>query len=846
MARGTLRIYLGAAPGVGKTFAMLDEGQRRKDRGTDVVVGLVETHGRLKTLAKIGDLPVVPRRRITYRGSEFEEMDLDAVLARQPEVVCVDELAHTNIPGSRNEKRWQDINELLDAGITVLSTVNIQHLESVNDVVEKITGIRQQETVPDSVVRAAEQVELVDITPEALRRRMAHGNIYAPDKVDAALGNYFRVGNLTALRELALLWLADKVEDALTQYRRDHDIDDTWETRERVVVALTGGPEGDTLIRRAGRIAARGGAGLIAVHVSKSDGLSTASPESLGTQRQLVESLGGSYHEIIGDNISASLIEFARAQNATQLVLGASRRSGLARMLTGAGIGLGTIRLSGDIDVHIVTHEQMGRGRALPAVTGGLTRRRRILGAVVAAAVLPLLTLVLTTVRSDLNLTSDLLGYLLVVVAVALVGGAYPAIATAIVGSLLLNFYFTPPIHRFTISARDNVIALAAFIVVAAAVSSIVDVAARRTTQAARAQAESRVMATVAGSVLRGENALQAILQRLQEALALSSVTLLENHGSGDHWSVLESVGQPASSSPSDGDAQVPAGEGHALVVRGHPLQASDERLLTVFGVQAGIVLAQRELAEAAAAAKPLAEADRLRTALLAAVSHDLRSPLASATAAVDSLCNTDIEWAAEERDELLATARESLERLTRLVENLLDMSRLQAGALYVLNSPTRLDDVVPLALDALGPEAGQVVVDIPESLPEVIADPALLERVIANVTANALRFSPPDVPPRLAASAHSDAVQLRVIDRGPGISIADRDRMFTPFQRLGDTDNTAGTGLGLALSRGLTEAMGGELIPEDTPGGGLTMIIQLRAAHPAQPISEVSRAAMT
>jgi two-component system sensor histidine kinase KdpD len=845
MTRGTLRIYLGAAPGVGKTFAMLDEAHRRQARGTDVVVAFLETHGRAKTLAKVGDLEVMPRKVVSYRGVDFEEMDLDAVLARAPEVACVDELAHSNIPGSRNEKRWQDIQELLEAGITVLSTVNIQHLESVNDVVEKITGVRQQETVPDFVVRAAEQVELVDITPEALRRRMAHGNIYAADKVDAALGNYFRVGNLNALRELALLWLADKVDDALTQYRKDHHIEETWETRERVVVALTGGPEGQTLIRRAGRIAARGGAALVAVHVSKSDGLSGASPAALSSQRSLVESLGGSYHELVGDNISQALIDFARAQNATQLVLGASRRSTLSRLLTGVGIGAGTVRLAGDIDVHIVTHEEMGRGRALPAMTGGLTLKRRLQGAGLAAVILPLLTLALTTARGNLNLTSDLLGYLLAVVGVALVGGAYPGIAAAIVASLLLNYYFTPPIYRFTIATRDNVIALAAFVVVAATVSGIVDLAARRTTQAARAQAESRVLATVAGSVLRGENALRALLERLQEALSLASVTLLEHDpDDSEHWHVIEFVGAAASQTPADGDAQASAGDTHALVVRGHPLHASDQRLLAVFGVQAGIVLAQRQLSEAAAAAKPIAEADRLRTALLAAVSHDLRSPLASATAAVDSLSSTDIVWAAEEREELLATARESLERLTRLVENLLDMSRLQADALHVLNTPTRLDEVIPLALDALGPQAEGVSVDIPVSLPEVIADPALLERVIANVTANAIRFSPPDAPPRLNASTHSHWVELRVIDRGPGIPEADRDHIFTPFQRLGDTDNTTGTGLGLALSRGLTEAMGGQLIPEDTPGGGLTMVIQLlRARAPGEqiPVTEMA-----
>jgi two-component system sensor histidine kinase KdpD len=478
-------------------------------------------------------------------------------------------------------------------------------------------------------------------------------------------------------------------------------------------------------------------------------------------------------------------------------------------------------------------------------MTGGLTPKRRLAGAVLAAVALPLLTLVLTTGRGNLNLTSDLLLYLLVVIGVALVGGVYPGLAAAVVASLLLNYYFTPPIHKFTISAHDNVIALVAFIVVAATVSSIVDLAARRTTQAARAQAESRVLATVAGGVLRGESALRALLERLQEALSIDSATLLEHDPEdSERWHVIEVVGQPAARSPADADAQSAAGDNYVLVVKGHRLHASDQRLLSVFGTQAGIVLAQRELTEAAAAAKPIAEADRLRTALLAAVSHDLRSPLASATAAVDSLSTTDVVWGAEEREELLATARESLERLTKLVENLLDMSRLQADALSVLNTPTRLDEVIPLALDALGPEAERVIVDLPESLPEVVADPALLERVIANVTANAIRFSPPEDPPRLNASTHSDWVELRVIDRGPGIPEDDRDHVFTPFQRLGDTDNTTGTGLGLALSRGLTEAMGGQLIPEDTPGGGLTMVIQLqraRAPGDEAPVTEMT-----
>ncbi len=326
MARGNLRIYLGAAPGVGKTYAMLNEGWRRASRGTDCVVGLVETHGRVNTQAQVRDLEVVPRRRIEYRGTVFEEMDVDAIIRREPKVVLVDELAHTNVPGSRHEKRWQDVEELLDAGIDVISTVNIQHLESVNDVVERITGVQQRETLPDAVVRRAEQVELVDMTPEALRRRMAHGNIYRPEKVDAALANYFRPGNLAALRELALLWVADKVDETLQQYMEDHGITESWETRERIVVALTGAPGGEHLVRRAARMATRARGDLLGVHVRAGEGLRGPPPALLESHRKLLEDLGGTYHEISGTDPASALVTLARSEHATQLVLGATRR----------------------------------------------------------------------------------------------------------------------------------------------------------------------------------------------------------------------------------------------------------------------------------------------------------------------------------------------------------------------------------------------------------------------------------------------------------------------------------------------------------------------------------------
>ncbi len=845
--RGHLRIYLGSAAGVGKTYAMLGEGHRRAERGADVVVGFAEAHGRPQTSALLDGLEITPRKKLEYRGAIFEEMDLDAVLARRPEIALVDELAHTNVPGSRNEKRWQDIEELLDAGIDVISAVNIQHLESLNDVVEKITGVPQRETVPDAIVRAADQVEMVDMTPEALRRRMAHGNIYPPEKIDAALTNYFRSGNLAALRELALLWLADKVDEGLQRYRIEHKIQGAWEARERVVVALTGGPEGKTLIRRAARIAARSAGGdLLAVHVTKSDGLTGADPATLAAQRQLVESVGGTYHQVVGDNISEALLTFARAENATQLVLGASRRSWLSAMLTGPGIGSRTIRGSGDIDVHIVTHAQMGRGRGLPRARGAIAPRRKLAGYVLAAALPLVLTVALASLRSSLNLTSDVLMFLVAVILVALVGGFAPAVLAAIVGSLLLNYYFIPPIHRLTIAEANNALALAVFVAVALLVSRVVDIAARRTTQAARANAESELLTTTAGSVLRGQQGLSALLDRVREAFGMDSVTLLEcaspdgqqpaDSAAGrirsmsGSWHIVASRGEPAVTTPEEADVAVPVADSLSLALRGRALPAADRRVLGAFASYAAVALDQQRLTAEAQAAKPIAAADRMRTALLAAVSHDLRTPLASAKAAVTSLRSPDVNWAAEDHDELLATADESLDRLTHLVDNLLDMSRLQAGALSLFPRPAGLEEIVSRALDNLDPAARGVTVDIPESLPEILVDPAILERVIVNLTENALRYAPEGRPPLLSASALGDRVELRVVDRGPGISDKDKDRMFVPFQRLGDTDNTTGVGLGLALSLGLTEAMGGTLTAEDTPGGGLTMTVSVPA----------------
>ncbi|MFD9380426.1 ATP-binding protein [Streptomyces sp. NPDC059999] len=848
MGRGKLRIYLGAAPGVGKTYAMLSEAHRRIERGTDCVVGFVEHHSRPRTEVMLHGLELVERREIEYRGSSFTEMDVDAILARRPAVALVDELAHTNVPGSRNAKRWQDVEELLQAGIDVVSTVNIQHLESLGDVVETITGVRQRETVPDEVARRADQIELVDMSPQALRRRMAHGNVYKPDKVDAALSNYFRPGNLTALRELALLWVADRVDEYLQEYRGEHNIRSTWQARERIVVGLTGGPEGRTLIRRAARLAEKGAGGeVLAVYIAASDGLTSASPKELAVQRTLVEDLGGTFHHVIGDSIPDALLEFARGCNATQIVLGVSRRRSWQSVFS-PGVSATVARESGpDLDVHIVTHDEAAKGRhSLPVARGARLGRSRIIwGWLTGIAGPALLAVLLNLVGPDLGLANDMLLFLTCTVAAALLGGLLPALASAAFGSLLLNYFFTPPLHEFTISDPKNIVAIAIFVGVAVSVASVVDLAARRTHQAARLRAESEILSFLAGSVLRGENSLDALLERLRETFAMQAVTLLERTSEVDPWTTAASVGTSPVGRPEDADVDLPIGDNMALALTGRVLPAEDRRVLGAFAAQAAVVLDRQRLVDEAEKSRALAEGNRIRTALLAAVSHDLRTPLAGIKASVTSLRSADVEWSEEDRAELLEGIEDGADRLAALIGNLLDMSRLNTGTVVPLIRETDLDEVVPMALGGVPEDS--VDLDIPETLPMIAVDRGLLERAVANIVENAVKYSPHGRPVHVSASALGNRVELRVVDRGPGVPDEAKDRIFEPFQRHGDAPRGAGVGLGLAVARGFTEAIGGTLTAEDTPGGGLTMVITLPMAGSASPVSaELPTSAVT
>lgn len=827
--RGELRIYLGAAPGVGKTFAMLGEAHRRLERGTDLVAAVVETHGRKKTAELLEGIEIIAPRYIEYRGSKFPELDVAAVLERRPQVVLVDELAHTNTPGSANPKRWQDIEELLEAGITVVTTVNVQHLESLNDVVAQITGVEQQEKVPDEVVRAADQIELVDITPEALQRRLSHGNVYTSERIDAALSNYFRRGNLTALRELALLWLADQVDAALAKYRSDNNITATWEARERVVVAVTGDRESETLVRRASRIASKSSAELMVVHVVRGDGLSGVSAPMMGVIRDLAVSLGATLHTVVGDDVPAALLDFARQMNATQLVVGTSRRSRWARIFE-EGIGATVVQNSGSIDVHMVTH---GGSRRTTA-PGSHRWQRNALSWTSAVLVPTALTAMAVLVLDPyLGLSGESALFFIGVLAVALLGGAAPAALSAVLSGLLINYFLAEPRHTFTISEPDSAITIAVLLVVAVAVAALVDGAAKRAREARRASQEAELLAHFAGSVLRGADPV-ALLERVREVYSQRSVSLLRESTEGT--TAVACAGNDPCLDLGDADTAVEAGDDEFwLVLGGRRLSARDRRVLGAVAKQAAGLVRQRELIEEAGRAEAIARADELRRSLLSAVSHDLRTPLAAAKAAVSSLRSDDIGFSAEDTAELLATVEESVDQLTALVGNLLDSSRLAAGVVKPAMRRVYVEEAVARALMGISRGTNtfgssgvdRVKVEVGDAV--ALADAGLLERVLVNVIDNALRYAPDSVV-RVNAGQIGSRVLITIVDEGPGIARGAEDQLFAAFQRLGDQDNSTGVGLGLSVAHGFVDAMGGTIAATDTPGGGLTVVIDLAA----------------
>jgi two-component system sensor histidine kinase KdpD len=832
--RGELRIYLSAAPSAGKTFAMLGEAHRRLERGTDLVAGVIETHGRPKTAALLEGIELVPPRYLDNNNGPVAELDVSAVLARHPKVVLVDDLAHTNTPGSANRKRWQDVEELLDAGITVITTVDVRHLESLGDVVAQITGIKQRETVPDSIVRQASQIELVEVLSDTLRSRLSHDNMDAPEQIGADLSNYFRGDNLTALRELALLWLADQVDAALTKYRADNQTTDTRNVRERVVVAVTGEAESETLVRRASRIAAKASAELIVVHVLRGDGLAGLSAQRMGKARELAAGRDAPLHTVVGDDVPTALLDFAREIDATQLVIGASRRSRWARIVDD-GVGAAVARRCGEIDVHIVAGAESKR-RLRPTISSTKLRVASWLAAIAAPSAICALTVRFLDPLLGTGGESAL--FVVGVLLVALLGGVAPAVLSAVLSGLLLNYLLTAPRHSFTITEPDAAVTEFVLLAVAVAVAVLVDGAAKRAREARRASQEAELLTLFAGSVLRGAD-LDTLLERVRETYSQRAVSMFAER-TGASGYVAASVGKCPCGSVDSADTAIEVGDDELwMLMAGRKLAARDRRVLSAVAKQAAGLLRQRQLTEEADRAEAIARADELRRSLLSAVSHDLRTPLAAAKVAASSLRADDVDFSPEDTAELLATIEESIDALTALVENLLDSSRLAAGVIRPELRRVYLEETVQRALVSIGNGApgilragiDRVKADVGGAV--VMADAGLLERVLANLIDNALRYAPGCVI-QVNSRQVGDRVLVSVIDEGRGVPRGSEEHLFDAFQRLGDRDNVSGVGLGLSVARGFVEAMGGTIQATDTPGGGLTVAVGLAAPRAA------------
>ncbi len=812
-------------PGVGKTHAMVEEGLRRAGRGAHVVIGVLDT----------ADRPAWNDRRIrletiaTVAGPGGDaELDVDAIIERGPRVVLVDDLGH-QIDDVRS--RWESVDRILAAGIDVVCTLDIGDLDSMHDSVATITGVRTNRRVPDIFLGLDAQVELIDISPESLRRRLAHGNVYSSERVDAASANLFRPPVVGAVRYLALTWLAERVEAQLERDLASSSSDDSRPARERVVVAL-GGEGGELLVRRAARLAARSGGQLVGVHVMSPD--RQPGPD-LERQRRLLVALGGTYREVRGDDVASALGAFAQVEQATQIVIGA--RSKDLRSRPGGSVGGELLDDIGPAELHIVpTGVTLGAHRRLDVrrTTGHRPSRQVAIGWALCLLGLPLVTLIFVAYREHIAVGSALLVDLCIVMAVAVLAGLRAGLVASVGAFALTNWFLTPPLHTLTISEAQNVVALSVFVLVTVVVSLLVDRAARQSREASSARADAAALARSAATLVGALDPLPDLLQQIRATFGLDAASVLERV-EGVWWPTQLS-GNPELTNPDQGTSIDLAADGELrLVVSGATLGSEQLVVLRAFADQLAMAVEARRLRAEAADADLLAETDALRSALLQAVSHDFRTPLATIKASASGLLRTDVAFGDEDRRALLRDIEASSDRLDRMVRDLLDMSRLQAGAVELDLRPVALEEIVASALAGIESAPRRVDVDVPEALPMVLADAALLERAVANLVSNAIAWSPDDRRVRVEAGLVGSVVDLRVVDRGPGVEPAQRERIFVPFQRLGDRSHDAGAGLGLAIAKGFVDAMGALLDLDDTPGGGLTMAIRLPIADEEQ-----------
>ena len=862
--RGKLKIFLGYAAGVGKTFAMLEAARLLLNAGDDVVAAYVETHGRRETDALLAGLPAIPRRVSEHRGVQLREMDLDAVLERKPRLALVDELAHANAPGSRHLKRWQDVEELLAAGIDVFTTLNIQHLESLNDVVAQITGVVVRETLPDRILDEAGEIELVDLPPPELLQRLREGKVYVPEQAARAVQRFFRSGNLIALREIALRRAARRVDAEMRAYMESQAISGPWPAAERLLVCVSGSPFSERLIRAASRLAAELRAEWSAIYVDTpgSDRLVQENREYVWRDLRLAESLGAAVTTLTAHSATEAILDFARQHNVTKIVVGKPLRPKRVAW-PGRTIADRLIRNSPSIDVLVVDiAPAAGDGKR----TRSARTRTPVAAYLAAVGLVALATLVCSVFHLFLAPTNLVMIYLLVVVLASLYLGLRSAILTALLGVLAFDFFFVPPPFTLAVDDTQYLITFAGLFTVGLVISTLVAKARAqaeavrvREAQTASLYALSRDLAaaadleTVAGSVVRhvGDSleAQAAVLAPgapgLSVLRATAGLILEEKELAVADWVFHNgrAAGAGTGTLSSAEMRHVPlrgmGGIAGVLAVsfRSGTLPRPLERaaLLDAFANQAALAMERVTLARKAGQARLLEEADKLHRAILSSISHDLRTPLVTITGALSSLREEGDRLPEPNRRDLVEGAWQEAGRLNQFVGNLLEMSRLEAGVLRTHAEPCDVQDLFGSAVDSLAGrlEGRPVRMNVPPDLPLVAMDFVLMKLVITNLLDNAIKYSPPEVPVELLAGLVPDGVELSVADRGPGIPESDLDRIFDKFYRARRAGDVAGTGLGLAISRGIVEAHGGAIRAENRPGGGARLIVTLPLAAP-------------
>ncbi|MBV8120518.1 MAG: sensor histidine kinase KdpD [Alphaproteobacteria bacterium] len=848
--RGCLKVFLGAAPGVGKTYEMLLSAQAVRGEGADVVVGVVETHGRRETEALLEGLEIIPRREVDYKGHRLAEMDLDAILKRRPQLVLVDELAHTNAPGSRHPKRYLDVEELIAAGIDVYTTLNIQHVESLNDVVARITRIRVRETVPDGILDHADDVEVIDLSPDDLIKRLREGKVYIPHQAERAIRHYFQPGNLTALRELALRQTAQRVDDQLLSHMRAHAIAGPWAAGDRVLVCVSEAINTPGLIRYSRRIADRLHAPLTAIYVetARTARLSDAERDRIAEYTRLAERLGASTITIPGRKVADEVVAYAEANNITQIVIGKSSRPLWFEIVHGSVVH-DLVRKTGSISVHVISAEQGQPPQARPVSTRASAEPFQPWPYLGSAGAVALALGVGEAIGRSIGVQSISLVFLMAVLASAIAWGLLPALVACVLSVLTYNFFFLPPLYTFTIADPENVVALIFFLLVAVIVSNLT-AAARRQIVSARLRAKITAELYAFSRKLAGigtlDDLLWATAYQVSSMLRVHTVLLLPEQESGrlqvasayppedrlDEadmaaaqwcWEHNHPTGRGSDTLPGGKWLFLPlrTGSGPVGVIgierdSPGPLLTPDERrLLDALNDQAAVAIERVSLVRRLAEERVRAESDRLRAALLTSISHDLRTPLASILGTVSSLRSYADKYGAADRDELLASLESEAERMNRFVGNLLDMTRLESGTIETKLDLVDVAEIVGAAIERAGNVLAhhRVDVTIASDLPMLRLDPILFEQVLFNLLDNAAKYAPAGSRIDLRARQEGDTVAIEVVDEGPGIPPGDLERVFDKFYRVQAQDRRrAGTGLGLAICRGFIEAQGGRI----------------------------------